>query len=64
MNLVWLIIISILRVIIVLAILLLSVYFITIVIELFGKLIGSNRLTNFSTKVQDKIISLFKRSQK
>ena len=62
MNLVWLIIISILRVIIVLAILLLSVYFITIVIELFGKLIGSNRLTNFSTKVQDKIISLLKRS--
>ena len=62
MNLVWLIIISILRVIIVLAILLLSVYFITIVIELFGKLIGSNILTNFSTKVQDKIISLFKRS--
>ena len=62
MNLVWLIIISILRVIIVLAILLLSVYFITIVIELFGKLIGSNRLTNFSTKSQDKIISLFKRS--
>ena len=62
MNLVWLVIISILRVIIVLAILLLSVYFITIVIELFGKLIESNRLTNFSTKVQDKIISLFKRS--
>ena len=62
MNLVWLIIISILRVIIVLAILLLSVYFITIVIELFGKLIGANRLTNFSTKVQDKIINLFKRS--
>ena len=62
MNLVWLIIISILRVIIVLAILLLSVYFITIVIELFGKLIGSNRLTSFSTKVQDKIINLFKRS--
>ena len=62
MNLVWLIIISILRVIIVLAILFLSVYFIAIVIELFGKLIGSNRLTNFSTKVQDKIISLFKRS--
>ena len=62
MNLVWLVIISILRVIIVLAILLLSVYFITIVIELFGKIIGSNRLTNFSTKVQDKIISLFKRS--
>ena len=62
MNLVWLVIISILRVIIVLAILLLSVYFITIVIELFGKLIGSNILTNFSTKVQDKIISLFKRS--
>ena len=61
MNLVWLIIISILRVIIVLAILLLSGYFITIVIELFGKLIGSNRLTNFSTKVQDKIINLFKR---
>ena len=62
MNLVWLVIISILRVIIVLAILLLSVYFITIVIELFGKLIGSNRLTNFSAKVQDKIINLFKRS--
>lgn len=62
MNLVWLVIISILRVIIVLAILLLSVYFITIVIELFGKLIGSNILTNFSTKVQDKIINLFKRS--
>ena len=62
MNLVWLIIISILRVIIVLAILLLSVYFITIVIELFGKLIGSNRLTSFSTKIQDKIINLFKRS--
>ena len=62
MNLVWLVIISILRVIIVLSILLLSVYFITIVIELFGKLIGSNRLTNFSTKIQDKIISLFKRS--
>lgn len=62
MNLIWLVIISILRVIIVLSILLLSVYFITIVIELFGKLIGSNRLTNFSTKVQDKIISLFKRS--
>ena len=62
MNLVWLIIISILRVIIVLAILLLSVYFITIVIELFGKLIGSDRLPNFSTKVQDKIISLLKRS--
>ena len=62
MNLVWLIIISILRVIIVLAILFLSVYFITIVIELFGKLIGSHRLTSFSTKVQDKIISLFKRS--
>ena len=62
MNLVWLVIISILRVIIVLAILLLSVYFITIVIELFGKLIGSNRLTNFSTKVQDKIINLVKRS--
>lgn len=62
MNLVWLMIISILRVIIVLAILLLSVYFITIVIELFGKLIGSNRLTSFSTKVQDKIINLFKRS--
>ena len=62
MNLVWLIIISILRVIIVLAILFLSAYFIAIVIELFGKLIGSNRLTNFSTKVQDKIISLFKRS--
>ena len=62
MNVVWLVIISILRVIIVLAILLLSVYFITIVIELFGKLIGSNRLTSFSTKVQDKIINLFKRS--
>lgn len=62
MNLVWLMIISILRVIIVLAILLLSVYFITIVIELFGKLIGSNRLTSFSTKIQDKIINLFKRS--
>lgn len=62
MNLVWLVIISILRVIIVLAILLLSVYFITIVIELFGKLIGSNRLTSFSTKIQDKIINLFKRS--
>ena len=62
MNLVWLVIISILRVIIVLAILLLSVYFITILIELFGKLIGSNRLTSFSTKIQDKIINLFKRS--
>ena len=62
MNLVWLVIISILRVMIVLAILLLSVYFITIVIELFGKLIGSNRLTSFSTKIQDKIINLFKRS--
>ena len=62
MNLVWLVIISILRVIIVLAILLLSVYFITIVIELFGTLIGSNRLTSFSTKIQDKIINLFKRS--
>ena len=62
MNLVWLVIISILRVIIVLAILLLSVYFITIVIELFGKLIGSKRITSFSTKIQDKIINLFKRS--